>query len=81
MSRKSDRGLLRHLAYVVEAATLLPVVRKKRVEKRNTEKDPSVYSFEVTEFMFNFMEPRFEIQEDRMRLTTWESLTNDPDWG
>ena len=36
-------------------------VRKKRVEKRNVEKDPAVYSFEVTNMMFNFMEPRFEI--------------------
>ncbi|MRI35087.1 ATP-binding protein [Endozoicomonas sp. OPT23] len=35
--------------------------RKKRVEKRNLEKDPSVYSFEVTDFMFNFMEPKYEI--------------------
>ena len=34
--------------------------RKKRVEKRNAEKDPSVYSFEVTDVMFNFMEPKFE---------------------
>lgn len=35
--------------------------RKQRVEKRNIEKDPSVYAFEVTDMMFNFMEPRFEI--------------------
>lgn len=34
--------------------------RKQRVDKRNIEKDPSVYSFEVTDMMFNFMEPRFE---------------------
>ena len=38
-------------------------IRKKRVEKRNTEKDPSVYSFEVTDMMFNFMEPRFEVPD------------------
>lgn len=38
-------------------------VRKKRVEKRNIEKDPSVYSFEVTDFMFNFMEPKYEIPD------------------
>lgn len=37
--------------------------RKKRVEKRNTEKDPSVYSFEVNSMMFNFMEPKFEIPD------------------
>lgn len=36
-------------------------VRKSRVVKRNMEKDPSVYSFEVTDQMFNFMEPRFEV--------------------
>lgn len=34
--------------------------RKQRVDKRNIEKDPSVFSFEVTDMMFNFMEPRFE---------------------
>ena len=39
-------------------------VRKKRVEKRNIEKDPSVYSFEVTDIMFNFMEPKFEIPDN-----------------
>jgi len=35
-------------------------VRKKRVEKRNTEKNPDVFAFEVTDMMFNFMEPKFE---------------------
>jgi predicted kinase len=35
-------------------------IRKKRVKKRNLEKEPSVYSFEVTDIMFNFMEPQFE---------------------
>jgi len=39
-------------------------IRKQRVDKRNTEKDPAVYSFEVTDMMFNFMEPRFEIPDD-----------------
>ena len=38
-------------------------IRKKRVEKRNAEKDPGVYAFEVTNMMFNFMEPRFEIPD------------------
>ena len=38
-------------------------VRKKRVEKRNKEKDPMLYSFEVTGMMFNFMEPGFEIPD------------------
>lgn len=40
-------------------------VRKKRVDKRNTEKDPAVFSFEVTDLMFNFMEPRFEIPDEQ----------------
>ncbi len=35
-------------------------VRKKRVEQRNREKNPQLYAFEVTDVMFNFMEPRFE---------------------
>lgn len=37
--------------------------RKERVENRNKEQDPLVYSFEVTDVMFNFMEPRFEIPD------------------
>lgn len=40
-------------------------VRKKRVVKRNMEKDPSVYSFEVTDFMFNFMEPKYEAPDEQ----------------
>ena len=36
-------------------------IRRKRIKKRNLEKDPSVYAFEVTDMMFNFMEPRFEV--------------------
>lgn len=40
-------------------------VRKKRVEKRNQEKDPSVYAFEVTDFMFEFMEPRYEVPDEQ----------------
>ncbi len=38
-------------------------VRKHRVDKRNQEKDPSVYAFEVTDMMFEFMEPRFEVPD------------------
>lgn len=41
--------------------------QKKRIERRNTEKDPSVYTFEVTDFMFNFMETKYEIP-DRKEL-------------
>lgn len=35
-------------------------IRQQRVQQRNTEKDPAVYMFEVTDFMFDFMETRFE---------------------
>lgn len=38
-------------------------IRKQRVEKRNQEKDPAVYAFDVTDSMFNFMEPRFEVPD------------------
>ena len=38
-------------------------IRKQRVDKRNLEKDPSVYAFEVTDMMFDFMEPRFEVPD------------------
>jgi len=40
-------------------------IRKKRIEKRNIDKDPSVYSFEVNNMMFNFMEPRFEAPDQK----------------
>jgi predicted kinase len=39
--------------------------RKLRVKQRNIEKDPSVYAFEVTDMMFNFMEPRFEVPDQQ----------------
>ncbi|MFK8081872.1 MAG: AAA family ATPase [Granulosicoccus sp.] len=39
-------------------------VRKKRVNKRNAEKNPDVYAFDVTDEMFDFMEPRFEPPDD-----------------
>lgn len=38
--------------------------RKQRVDKRNSEKDPAVYAFEVTDMMFEFMEPRFEVPDE-----------------
>lgn len=38
-------------------------IRKQRVRKRNLEKDPTVYAFEVTDMMFSFMEPKFEIPD------------------
>ncbi len=39
--------------------------RRQRVEKRNLEKDPAVYAFEVTNGMFDFMEPRFEVPDEK----------------
>ena len=39
-------------------------VRKGRVARRNAEKDPLVYAFDVTDEMFAFMEPRFEVPDE-----------------
>lgn len=39
-------------------------IRKARVKQRNIDKNPSLYSFEVTTSMFDFMEPRFEVPDD-----------------
>ena len=36
-------------------------VRRNRVAQRNEEQDPRFYAFEVTGFMFDFMETRFEV--------------------
>jgi len=38
--------------------------RWQRVQKRNKEKNPTVYAIEVTGDMFNFMEPRFEVPDN-----------------
>lgn len=35
-------------------------VRKQRVKQRNADKNPSLYSFEITDFMFDFIEEKFE---------------------
>ncbi len=40
-------------------------IRKRRVEKRNVDKDPNVYAFEVNEMMFDFMEPKFEVPDQQ----------------
>ncbi len=50
--------------HVLEAPKEL---RMERVVQRNTEKKPEVYAFDVTDAMFNFMEPRFE-QPDEIEL-------------
>ncbi|MFK7857511.1 MAG: AAA family ATPase [Granulosicoccus sp.] len=39
-------------------------IRKARIDKRNAEKNPEVYAFDVTDTMFSFMEPRFEEPDD-----------------
>lgn len=39
-------------------------IRRERVAKRNREQDPAVFTFEVTDHMFEFMEPRFETPGD-----------------
>ncbi len=40
-------------------------IRKKRIKRRNIEKDPSVFSFEVNDMMFNFMKPKFEVPDQK----------------
>ncbi len=57
-------------------------IRKQRIEQRNIEKDPSVFAFEVTDIMFNFMEPKFEIPDQEelkygCKVNAWQS--NEPD--
>jgi predicted kinase len=39
-------------------------VRKQRVKQRNADKDPFLYCFEITDFMFDFMERKFEPPAD-----------------
>ena len=50
-------------------------IRKQRVEKRNSDKDPNVYVFEVTDQMFEFMEPRFEVP-DHIELENGKIIQN-----
>jgi len=57
-----------NVAYELHYMEATKEIRKDRIEKRNQEKDPSVYSFEVTDMMFEFMEPRFEVPtEDELK--------------
>ena len=39
---------------------LSPKARWQRVVQRNNDKHPDVFSFEITQEMFDFMEPKFE---------------------
>jgi len=41
-----------------------PDIRLTRIDKRNREKDPAVYAFEVDRMMFDFMEPRFQAPDE-----------------
>jgi predicted kinase len=38
-------------------------IRKYRIEKRNIEKNPDFYAFEVTDIMFDFMVQKFEVPD------------------
>jgi predicted kinase len=63
--QKAHQLKIQSEVHYIEAST---ENRQKRVKKRNDEKDPAVYSFEVTDQMFTFMEPRFEYpDEDELR--------------
>lgn len=57
----SDRALALDIISEIHYLDAPLDIRRKRVEDRNVEKDPSVYSFEITDEMFNFMEPKFEV--------------------
>ena len=51
-------------------------IRRARVKQRNIDKDPNLYSFEVTDFMFDFMEAKFEIP-DESELHDGQEIIND----
>ena len=55
-SKASDLGIVPEIHFIDTPKG----IRKKRVAKRNESKDPELYAFEVTDMMFNFMEPKFE---------------------
>ncbi len=60
VDRANKIGVNSEIHYVTASVEL----RRERVKKRNQEKKPDIYAFEVTDFMFNFMEPRFEIPDE-----------------
>jgi len=60
----SDQAALLGISSELHFLDLPKAVRKARIEKRNTEKDPSVYSFEVSNAVFEFMDPKFEAPDD-----------------
>jgi len=59
----SNRGIGLRINAEVHYLDAPQDLRKQRVKTRNQDKDPSVYAFEVTDMMFNFMEPRFEVPD------------------
>lgn len=54
-------------------------VRKQRVKQRNADKDPSLYSFEITDFMFDFMEGKFEPPADAELINGRTIILDDVD--
>lgn len=62
-------GNIAEVHYLAAPAEL----RKARIKKRNSEKDPAVYAFEVDDSMFQFMEPRFEVP-DAVELSSGERI-------
>lgn len=59
----SNRAKNMHLNSEIHYLDAPKDIRKQRIAKRNLEKDPAVFAFEVTDVMFNFMEPRFEVPD------------------
>jgi len=55
-NRAKEMNINSELHYLAAPAD----IRKQRIAKRNLEKDPAVFAFEVSDVMFNFMEPKFE---------------------
>jgi len=68
---KSQRMMFVNLANKIDVVaeihylTASPEIRKARVKQRNRDKDPNLYSFEVTDLMFNFIEPKFEAPDEQ----------------
>lgn len=60
----SDRARALGISAEVHYLAVPTSVRRARVTNRNSEKDPAVYAFDVTDEMFDFMEPRFEPPDD-----------------
>jgi len=60
VDKSKELGINAEVHYLEASAE----TRKQRVAKRNQEKDPNVYAFEVTDIMFDFMEPRFEVPDE-----------------